>query len=220
MINGGHEGAMKHLTVEMQKSLKGEQRSSAAFDQLKAASSDIQVFETGPVLLAADEPKSHEKFEVHVDSDDLSGDTDNIDISFHQFRDGVETGHSLCGYALALYGRNEEAGKYLASERDFHQHQSSCRRSQAVRKIWQWHGDGNVWSQNRRSECIWQAGKAKRHGAERSNHDAGALQNRPLHAAIRKSDLLARWLIWPNPILLILIPAFLAANHTVATSSV
>ena len=30
-------------------------------------------------------------FEVHVDSDDLSGDTDNIDISFHQFRDGVET---------------------------------------------------------------------------------------------------------------------------------
>lgn len=90
MINGGHEGAMKHLTVEMQKSLK-ENGEFAAFDQLKAASSDIQVFETGPVLLAADEPKSHEKFEVHVDSDDLSGDTDNIDISFHQFRDGVET---------------------------------------------------------------------------------------------------------------------------------
>jgi hypothetical protein len=90
MINGGHEGAMKHLTVEMQKSLKGNGE-FAAFGQLKAASSDIQVFETGSVLLAADEPKSHEKFEVHVDSDDLSGDTDNIDISFHQFRDGVET---------------------------------------------------------------------------------------------------------------------------------
>jgi hypothetical protein len=90
MINGGHEGAMKHLTVEMQKSLKGNGE-FAAFDQLKAASSDIQVFETGPVLLAVDEPKNHEKFEVHVDSDDLSGDMDNIDISFHQFRDGVET---------------------------------------------------------------------------------------------------------------------------------
>jgi hypothetical protein len=90
MINGGQEGAMKHLTVEMQKSLKGNGE-FAAFNQLKAASSDIQVFETGPVLLAAEDPKSHEKFEVHVDSDDLSGDTDNIDISFHQFRDGVET---------------------------------------------------------------------------------------------------------------------------------
>jgi len=42
------------------------------------------------VLLAANDPKNHEKFEVHVDGDDLSGDTDNIDISFHQFRDGVE----------------------------------------------------------------------------------------------------------------------------------
>jgi hypothetical protein len=89
MINGGQEGAMKHLTVEMQKSLKGN-GDFAALNQLRTTSSDFQVFETGPVLLAASDPKSHEKFEVHVDSDDLSGDTDNIDISFHQFRDGVE----------------------------------------------------------------------------------------------------------------------------------
>lgn len=89
MISGGQEGAMKHLTVEMQKSLKGNGE-FAAFDQLKGISSDIQVFETGSVLLAASDPKSHEKFEVHVDSDDLSGDTDNMDISFHQFRDSAE----------------------------------------------------------------------------------------------------------------------------------
>jgi len=89
MISGGQAGAMKHLTVEMQKSLK-ENGQFAALDQLKATSSDFQVFETGPVLLATTDPKNHGKFEVHVDSDDLSGDTDNIDISFHQFRDGVE----------------------------------------------------------------------------------------------------------------------------------
>jgi hypothetical protein len=95
MISGGQEGAMKHLTVEMQKSLQGDGKNNAAaqlaaFDQIKAASSDFQVFETGQALLSANDPKSHEKFEVHVDSDDLSGDTDNMDISFHQFRDGVE----------------------------------------------------------------------------------------------------------------------------------
>jgi len=95
MITGGQEGAMKHLTVEMQKSLQGDGKSSsvaqlATFDQIRAASSDFQVFETGQVLLSANEPKSNEKFEVHVDSDDLSGDTDTMDISFHQFRDGVE----------------------------------------------------------------------------------------------------------------------------------
>jgi len=95
MISGGQEGAMKHLTVEMQKSLQGDGKSNAAaqlaaFDQIKAASADLQVFETGQVLLSANDPKSNEKFEVHVDSDDLSGGTDNMDISFHQFRDGVE----------------------------------------------------------------------------------------------------------------------------------
>ncbi|MGZ4873200.1 MAG: hypothetical protein ACXVK3_15475, partial [Candidatus Angelobacter sp.] len=96
IITGGEQGAMKHLTVEMQKSLEGNGKNKpsqelAVFDQIKAASSEFQVFESGQVLLAANDSKSHEKFEVHVDSDDLSGDTDNIDISFHQFRDGVET---------------------------------------------------------------------------------------------------------------------------------
>lgn len=96
MINGGQEGAMKHLTVEMQKSLQGDGKNNssigqlAAFDQMRAASPDFQVFETGQVLLSTNDPKTNEKFEVHVDSDDLSGDTDNMDISFHQFRDGVE----------------------------------------------------------------------------------------------------------------------------------
>ena len=95
MISGGQEGAMKHLTVEMQKSLEADGKNNsasqlAAFDQIRAASSDFQVFETGQILLSANDPKSNEKLEVHVDSDDLSGDTDNMDISFHQFRDGVE----------------------------------------------------------------------------------------------------------------------------------
>jgi len=95
MITGGQAGAMKHLTVEMQKSLQGEGKNSplaqlATFDQIRAGSSDFQVFETGQVLLSASDPKNNEKFEVHVDGDDLNGDTDNMDISFHQFRDGTE----------------------------------------------------------------------------------------------------------------------------------
>jgi hypothetical protein len=95
IITGGQQGAMKHLTVEMQKSLEGDGKNGsaqelAAFDQIKAASSEFEVFETGQVLLASNDPKTHEKFEVHVDGDDLSDDVDNLDISFHQFRDGVE----------------------------------------------------------------------------------------------------------------------------------
>jgi hypothetical protein len=95
IITGGEQGALKHLTVEMQKSLQGDGKNNssahlAAFDQIKAASSEFQVFETCQVLFATNDPKTHEKYEVHVDNDDLSGDTDNIDISFHQFRDDIE----------------------------------------------------------------------------------------------------------------------------------
>jgi hypothetical protein len=44
IITGGEQGAMKHLTVEMQKSLQADGKNSsapqlAAFDQIKAASS-------------------------------------------------------------------------------------------------------------------------------------------------------------------------------------
>ncbi|MGC2696674.1 MAG: hypothetical protein WA738_12890 [Candidatus Angelobacter sp.] len=95
MITGGQQAAMRHLTVEMQKSLQDDSKNGsfqmlASFDQMKSAASEFQVFETGQVLLAANEAGSKEKFEVHVDSDDLSGDTDNMDLSFHQFRDGIE----------------------------------------------------------------------------------------------------------------------------------
>jgi hypothetical protein len=95
MITGGQEAVKRHLTVEMQKSLQGKGKDSfspyfATFDGIHSSASEFQAFETGDVLFAATDPKTHEKFEVHVDSDDLSGDTDDIDLSFHQFRDGLE----------------------------------------------------------------------------------------------------------------------------------
>ncbi|HKV94639.1 MAG TPA: hypothetical protein VJW20_18990 [Candidatus Angelobacter sp.] len=92
MMTGGSEAMKRHMTLEMQKSLetKSVLPDLDVLSQIKSSGADLQVFETGQVLLAASEPGKNEKFEVHVDSDDLSGDTDNIDLSFHQFQDGVE----------------------------------------------------------------------------------------------------------------------------------
>jgi hypothetical protein len=94
MITGGQQAAMRHLTVEMQQSLKGKGKEFApglaVFDQIKAGGAAFQVFETGEVLLSFTEPGTNEKTEIHVESDDLNGDTDNIDLSFHELRDGVE----------------------------------------------------------------------------------------------------------------------------------
>jgi hypothetical protein len=95
MITGGQQGMMKHLTVEMQKNMEaGKSNNSmpdlSMFEQMKSSSSNFQTFESGSVLLATSDPKSNTKFEVHIDSDDLSGDADTIEISFHQFHEGIE----------------------------------------------------------------------------------------------------------------------------------
>jgi hypothetical protein len=94
MITGGQKAAMKHLTVEMQKYIKEPKNAAAmgsltTFDQIKSGSADFQTFDTGDVLLSASDPKG-EKLEVHVENDNLSSDSDTIELSLHQFKDGIE----------------------------------------------------------------------------------------------------------------------------------
>jgi hypothetical protein len=50
----------------------------------------LQIMETGPVLLTVEEPGSREKFEVVVERDDLVGDEDEIDLSFHMYKNGQQ----------------------------------------------------------------------------------------------------------------------------------
>ena len=96
IIHGGQSAVMKHLTVDVQQLLaKPENKSAtmglAMFDAFKAqAGGDLQTFETGPVLLAVNEPRQHQKFEIRVENDDLNGDQDTLDLSLHETRDGQE----------------------------------------------------------------------------------------------------------------------------------
>lgn len=96
MMNGGQNGVMKHLTVEVQQLLKqpGNQQALlmlGMFDSIKSQSGgELQTFETGPVLLAVNEPNQHQKFEVHVENDDLNGDQNTLELSLHLLRDGQE----------------------------------------------------------------------------------------------------------------------------------
>jgi hypothetical protein len=94
MMMGGEPAVMKHLTVEVQQLLNKTGKGSYAlgmFDSIKSqAGSDLQVFETGPVLFSISQPGAQEKFEVRVENDDLNGDEDAIELSVHTFRDGHE----------------------------------------------------------------------------------------------------------------------------------
>ncbi|HEY6251581.1 MAG TPA: hypothetical protein VI685_16610 [Candidatus Angelobacter sp.] len=93
MVNGQ---VPKHLTVEVQQ-LLAQPENKQALAELGFASSlkgelgqDVQLFESGPVLMSMNDPKDHRKIEVQVNNDDMSGDQDVLELSVHSFRDGVE----------------------------------------------------------------------------------------------------------------------------------
>ena len=98
MITGDEQAAFNHLTEEVQQSIKAP-GSRAGTSQAAAAllrglrhgpNFGTKVFDSGPVLLSLSEAKTHEKLEVHVDSDDLTADEDRLTLSLHEFRDGRE----------------------------------------------------------------------------------------------------------------------------------
>ena len=96
IFNGGEKALMKHLTVEVQQ-LFGQtknQRRVFPLDMFTALRSEpgveVETYETGPVLLSVNSPKEHKKFEVNVNTDDLRGDQDTLELSFNMFQDGEE----------------------------------------------------------------------------------------------------------------------------------
>jgi hypothetical protein len=102
MMTGGEKGLTKHLTVEVRDYLtesnsKGQPVFAFFQGMQQQAGSGLQTFPTGNTLLIINEPAQHKKYEVHVDSDDLSGDQDTLQLSLHSFQDGEEQQDDL-GY--------------------------------------------------------------------------------------------------------------------------
>jgi len=61
---------------------------SAITSQINARGQQLQTFEAGPTLVLIEDPKAHSKFEIIVERDDLRGDEDEIELSFHGSKDG------------------------------------------------------------------------------------------------------------------------------------
>ena len=87
----------KHLTVEVQKEFQNKSSSGFAFTPgamlagfRSQAGSRLKTFEAGPILFSSTDPRTHERTEVRVDSDDLNADEDTLQLSIHQFRDEKE----------------------------------------------------------------------------------------------------------------------------------
>lgn len=96
-ILSGRGDASKHLTVEVQKEMQKKSPSGVGFSPTamlagfhSVAGPHFKTFDAGPILLSASDPKTHERMELQVDSDDLNADQDTLQLSIHQFRDEKE----------------------------------------------------------------------------------------------------------------------------------
>jgi len=56
--------------------------------QMQTQRQNLQTYETGSVLLTAEDPKTEQKIEVIVENDSLRGDQDDIELSFQTYKNG------------------------------------------------------------------------------------------------------------------------------------
>ena len=99
MLSGGEAPFKKHLTVEMQNKLQNLMKASldnspnpflVLIGAQSSGSNKFQSFEMGQILFSFNNPQEHERYELHIDSDQPAGDEDNMALSLHLVRNGVE----------------------------------------------------------------------------------------------------------------------------------
>lgn len=87
----------KHLPDALRTALKNAPPGSAGSmvnlftalsSQAQTQGTNFQTFDTGSILLTAENEAQHTKFEVIVNRDDLRADVDEIEVSFNSYKDG------------------------------------------------------------------------------------------------------------------------------------
>lgn len=83
-----HLPAITQAALEKSGAMASLQQYSVFAAQLETQGKNLQTFETGPVLMSGDDPKTGQKFEIKVENDALRGDQDDIEISMQAYKDG------------------------------------------------------------------------------------------------------------------------------------
>ncbi|PYX62351.1 MAG: hypothetical protein DMG73_00190 [Acidobacteria bacterium] len=105
-LSGSQSNFLKHLPDATKAAL--QKNSATAFSGndftagLRAPGKTLQILEAGPILLSSEDQRSGEKFEIVIDRDDLMGDQDEMDLSFHSFKSGQEDSWSALYPKLSL----------------------------------------------------------------------------------------------------------------------
>jgi len=85
-----HLPSVTRAALEKAGALTTLQQYSLLMSQLQAQGQNVQTFETGSVLLTAEDPKTGQKADVTVENDTLNGDVDDIGLTFHMNKNGKE----------------------------------------------------------------------------------------------------------------------------------
>ena len=83
-----HLPAATREALEKTGALANLQQYSVLTSQFQAQGQNFQTFETGSVLLSAEDPKTGQKVDVTVENDALRGDEDDIELSFQTYKNG------------------------------------------------------------------------------------------------------------------------------------
>lgn len=83
-----HLPAATLAALEKSGGMSGLQQYSLMVSKLQSQQQNLQTFETGGVLMSAQDPKTGQKMEITVENDALRGDQDDIELSFQMYKDG------------------------------------------------------------------------------------------------------------------------------------
>jgi hypothetical protein len=99
MFSGNPERLNRHLTVAVQDKFKALMRTAPAGTpnpiQAIAMSATNNgkrsaAFETGPILFSVNNDETNQRIEVHLDAEEFHGEQDEMEVSVHSIRAGVE----------------------------------------------------------------------------------------------------------------------------------
>jgi hypothetical protein len=83
-----HLPAATNAALGSSDAMKSLQQFSLLTAQFQTPEKSFQTFETGSVLISAEDTKTGQKFEATVESDSLQGDQDDIELSFQSYKAG------------------------------------------------------------------------------------------------------------------------------------
>jgi hypothetical protein len=83
-----HLPAVTRAALDKSGALEKFQLYSVMASQAQTQGHNVQTFETGPVLLSSEDPKTGQKVEIDVARDAVHGDRDDIELSFQIYKNG------------------------------------------------------------------------------------------------------------------------------------